>query len=206
MTPFPTLSVRILVCTTGYSVPKVPWVHGLPPTTFHLQPITQSLPPTTFNYHLQPTTGRVGPVSGIIFYNSSFWSPIVRAHHLLSSLAQCSAWNSVLNGVRSKDFKVSRHQNFEVLGFLGLAAYKNLEVLGFQGLPANHNFDVLGFQSPTTKRTCKVQDPSRSQTLYSANPGSRIFLGPWHKSAWHHRVPLVKPDRSICFLSLKGRF
>ena len=132
----------------------------------------------------------------LFFYNLSFWSPIVRAHHLLSFLAQCSAWNSVLNGVGSKDFKVSRHQNFEVLGFLGfatypnfkvlgflgLAAYQNLEVLGIQGPAVNHNFDVLGFQSPTTKRTCKVQDPSRSQTLDSANPGSRVFLGPWHKS------------------------
>ena len=53
--------------------------------------------------------------------------------------------------------------------------------LGFQGLAAYHNFEVLDFQSPTTKRTCKVQDPSRSQTLDSANPGSRIFWGPWHK-------------------------
>ena len=34
---------------------------------FLLQPITQSLPSTTFNYHLQPITGRVGLVSGIIF-------------------------------------------------------------------------------------------------------------------------------------------
>ena len=56
-----------------YSVPKVLGVHGLPPTTFHLQPITQSLPPTTFNYHLQPTTGRVGPVSGIIFLQFKFF-------------------------------------------------------------------------------------------------------------------------------------
>ena len=26
------------------------------------------------------------------------------------------------------------------------------------------------------------------------------------EQAWHHRVPLVKPDGSICFLSLKGQF
>ena len=26
------------------------------------------------------------------------------------------------------------------------------------------------------------------------------------EQAWHHRIPLVKPDRSICFLSLKGQF
>ena len=78
--------------------------------------------------------------------------------------------------------------HFEVLGFQGLAAYQNLEVLGFQGLAAYQNYEVLGFQSPTKKRTCKVQDPSRSQTLDSANPGSRIFLGPWHKSV---RGPLM---------------
>ena len=55
---------------------------NLSPKAYHLQPLT-----TTY---VQPITGRVGPLSGIIFYNSSLWSPIVRAHHLLSSLAQCS--------------------------------------------------------------------------------------------------------------------
>ena len=100
---------------------------------------------------------------------------------------------------------------FWVLGFQSFATYTNFKVLGFQSLAITkilgswvsrvslhitilrswvsrilrhtyHNFDVLGFQSPTTKRKCKVQDPSRSQTLDSANPGSRIFLGPWHMS------------------------
>ena len=111
----------------------------------------------------------MGTASCIIFLQLKFFfSPIIRVHHLLNSLVRCSECNSVLNGVGSNDFKVSRHQNFEILGFQGLAAY--------------HNFEVLGFQSPTTKKTCKVQDPSRSQTLDSVNPGSRIFLGPWHKS------------------------
>ena len=48
------------------------------------------------------------------------------------------------------------------------------------------HFGVLGFQGFTTKRQHKAQDPSRSQTLDSANPGSRIFMGPWHKSAPSH--------------------
>ena len=65
-------------------------------------------------------------------------------------------------------------------------------------LAAYHNFEVLGFQSPTTKRTCKVQDPSRSQTLDSANPGSRIFLGPWHKSDSHH-VKHAVPKANLYF-------
>ena len=78
--------------------------------------------------------------------------------------------------------------------------------LGFQSLAAYHNFEVPGFQSPKTKKTCKVQDPSRSRTWDSANPGSRRSLGPWHKSdcqarevIWHCLSPhsLVLPAAAV---------
>ena len=100
---------------------------NLSPKAYHLQPWT-----TTYNL---PPAGWVRKVV-LFFYNSSFWSPIVRAHHLLSSLAQCSAWNSVLNGwgprtLKSRDIKILR---FWALGFLSFATYPNFKVLGFQGL------------------------------------------------------------------------
>ena len=100
---------------------------NLSPKAYHLQPLT-----TTYNL---PPAGWVRKVV-LFFYNSSFWSPIVRAHHILSSLAQRSAWNSVLNGwgprtLKSRDIKILR---FWALGFLGFATYPNFKVLGFQGL------------------------------------------------------------------------
>ena len=51
----------------------------------------------------------------------------------MSSLAQCSAWNSVLNDVGSKS-RVIKILRFWVLGFLGFATYLNFKFLGFQGL------------------------------------------------------------------------
>ena len=110
--------------------------YHLQPSTFNLSPKAYHLQPQTTTYNLPPA-GWVQWVA-LFFYNSSFWSPIVRVHHLLNSLAQCSAFNSVLNGVGSKDFKVSRHQNFEVLGsgfpLSRVSPHPNFKFLGFQGL------------------------------------------------------------------------
>ena len=63
-----------------------PSTFNLSPKAYHLQPQT-----TTYNlvstYHRQSGSGKLLP--RIIFYNSSFWNPIVRVYYLLNSLAQC---------------------------------------------------------------------------------------------------------------------
>ena len=104
----------------------------LQPSTFNLSPKAYHLQPQTTTYNLPPA-GWVRQV--VLFFTIEvFFSPIVRVHHLLNSLAQCSECNSVLNGVGSNDFEVSRHQNFEILGFQGFAIYPNFKVLDSQGL------------------------------------------------------------------------
>ena len=98
---------------------------NLSPKAYHLQPLT-----TTYNL---PPAGWVRKVV-LFFYNSSFWSPIVRAIdfyiytyiHICRSLCPSSSpfefpgtmlsMKFCIEWLGSKDFKVSRHQNFEVLG------------------------------------------------------------------------------------------
>ena len=46
--------------------------YHLQPSTFNLSPKAYHLQPTTSNYHLQPTNGRVGPVSCITFLQFKF--------------------------------------------------------------------------------------------------------------------------------------
>ena len=123
------------------------------------------------------------------------------------SMKFCIEWCRDQGLKKSRDIKILR---FWFLGFQGFATYPNFEVLGFEGLATIEilrswvsrvslyikilrswvsrvlrHIKILrsGFPESHEKRTCKVQDPSRSQTSDSANPGSRIFLGPWHKSA-----------------------
>ena len=178
-------------CSQG---PMSSWltIYNLPPSTYHLKPTTYNLklPPTT--YHRRGGYGKLYYFLQLKF----FFSPIVRVHHLLNSLAQCSECNSVLNGVGSNDFKASRHQHFEILGFQGFAIYPNFKVLDSQGLATikilrSWVSRVLRYitilrswvsRVPRQKRRARSKIHQGPRTLDSVNPGSRIFLGPWHKS------------------------
>ena len=144
------------------------------------------LPPTT--YHRQGGSGKF-----YYFCSLSLWSPIllssspVELPDTMLNMKLCIEWCRI-QGLETLKFWASGfpgfppYPNFKVLGFQGLAAYQNIEFLGFQGFVTYHNFELLGFQSPTIKRTYKIQDPSRSQTLDSANPSLGSF---WDLSTGH---------------------
>ena len=181
--------------------------YHLQPSTFNLSPKVYHLQPTTGRVG----SGKLYYFLEFKFLESDrpSSSPVELPGTMLS-MKLCIEWYRGPRSFKPRDIKIVR---FSVLGFQGFATYPHFKVLGFQGLATikilrswvfrvslhikilrswvsrvlRHNTISRSWVSrvPRQKGRARVQDPSRSQTLDSANPGSRTFLEPWHKSGNH---------------------
>ena len=83
------------------------------------------------------------------------------------------------------DSRVSRHINILRSRVSTSRVSRHINNLRFWVSRISRHVKILRswvFWVSRQKRQHKLQNPSRSQTLDSANAGSRICLGPWHKS------------------------